>query len=453
MLHLGPLVLLAALAPGAAAATCQKAPPPAGPFGVKFIGEGAQPGDSCPVAGDTGNYREEVSRQHGEENRPTDVPVDTDHDSVAQQPPPLPPGRAVFPDARPAEHPASAVRAELPPSAAPAAVPGGPRWAWPGPESPEARRRRLAAEAPAREKPADAEEDLRDAPAAVSPERYSLWAGLSKPLLLPASMASDAAPADAKALGERDYATHILSQSAVDMPAPSAPSAAAPAPTPSERKAVSVVLDLKAAPGEWKAGAEALTRAAGFEPGPGEPVRFLGAARTKAVVSGTVLPDRMADLLTVSGVLKVESAPPSGAASEPTGVTRVLVGLRLPTEGTPAEAVEKAAARLAESASFRFEKALALQQIPGSEQKVLVIAGRLPARGMAALLSDPEVVKVAPSPAEDAVRPPAARALPAWKRALQSAVGERRIVFLAAVLSCLALWGPFLQGRTRRRRA
>jgi hypothetical protein len=452
MLRLGPLVLIAALAPGAAAATCQKAPPPAGPFGAKFIGEGAQPGEPCPVAGDTGNYREEVSRQHGEETRPADVPVGTDHDSVAQ-PPPLPPGRPVFPDARPAEHPASAVRAELPPSAAPAAVPGGPRWAWPGPESPEARRRRLAAEAPAREKPGDLGEDLRDAPAAVAPERYSLWAGLSKPLLLPASLAADAAPADAKALGERDYATHILSQSAVDMPAPSAPSAAAPAAAPSERKAVSVVLDLKATPGEWKPGAEALAQAAGFEPGPGEPVRFLGAARTKAVVSGTVLPDRMADLLTVSGVLKVESASASGAAPEPSGMTRVLVGLRLPTEGTPAEAVEKAAARLAESASFGFEKALALQQIPGSDQKVLVIAGRLPARGMAALLSDPEVVKVAPSPAEDLVRPLAARSLPAWKRALQSAVGERRIVFLAAVLSCLALWGPFLQGRSRRRRA
>ena len=150
MLHLGPLVLLAALAQNApAAGTCAKAPPPAGPFGAKFIGEGAKPGDPCPVAGDTGDYREEMSRQEGGEPKPGDIPVDADHDSVAQ-PPALPPGRPVFPTPRPVENPNSAVRAEVPPSAVPASVgpASGPRWSWPGPESPEARRRRVFAEAP-----------------------------------------------------------------------------------------------------------------------------------------------------------------------------------------------------------------------------------------------------------------------------------------------------------------
>lgn len=455
MLHLGPLVLLAALAVGApAAGTCPKAPPQGGPFGAKFIGEGAKPGDPCPVAGDTGDFREEMSRQEGGEPALGEIPVDADRDSVAQ-PPPVPPGRPVFPTPRPVDAPNSAVQAEFPPSAVPAVAgpTSGPRWSWPGPESPEARRRRVFAEAPSRPKAGDEDEDLRDAPAAVSPERYSLWAGLSKPLLLPASRADSAAPADAKAMGEHDYASHILSQPTVDLPAAAHASVSAPS-APSERKAVTVELDVTKTPGEWKAGAEALAKAAGFEVDSAVPARFLGATRSRVVVSGTVLPERMGELLTVERVKRVESAPAAaGPAGPRTDVTRVLVGLRLPTEGTPAEAVEKAAARLAESASFILDKALAIQQIPGTQQKVLVIAGSLPVRSMAVLLADPEVVKVAPSPAEDAVRPLAARTLPAWKRLLSDAVGERRIVFLAAVLSCMALWGPFLQGRNRRRRA
>lgn len=449
MLRIGPLVLIAALAQGAAAGgTCKKQPPAGGPFGVKFIGEGAKPGDPCPVQGDTGDFREEVSRQHGEEAR-GDVPVETDHDAVVQ-PPPLPPGKPVFPTPLPVRSPDAVSPAPAP--SAPSAPPAGPRWSWPGPQSPEAVRRRLAAEAPVPERPGDADEDLRDAPAAVSPERYSLWAGLSKPLLLPASRADNAAPADAKAMGERDYASHILQQSVVDIPAPSGTVAAGPS-VPSERKAVKVELDVKDTPGEWKAGAEALAAAAGFKPDASEPARFLGTNRARVVLSGTVLPSRMGELLSVERVTRVESPPSSGGLGPDLGETRVLVGLRLPAEGTPAEAVERAAARLAGSASFRFEKALAIQQIPGTDQKVLVIAGSLPVRAMAALLSDAEVVKVAPSPAEDAVRRLAVPALPGWKRVLAGAVGERRAVFLAAVLSCLALWGPFLRGRKPRRRA
>ncbi|TBR25037.1 hypothetical protein EPO15_02915 [bacterium] len=452
MSALGPLVLLVALSPAASAAgTCKKAPPPAGPFGAKFIGEGGGTDAPCPVQGDTGDFREEISRQAGEEARPGDVPVDTDHDSVAQ-PPALPPGRPVFP--KPADLPPSAAPAQLPPSATPAVPSNGPanlpRWSWPGPESPEARRRRQSAEAPSKEKAGDEDEDLRDAPSSVSPERYSLWAGLSKPLLLSASKAESAAPAEAKALGERDYAAHILSQTAVDLPAPGAASASASS-APSERKPVLVELDVKDTPGEWKAGADALASAAGFEPDPAAPARFLGTSRARVVLSGTVLPERMGELLTVAKVTRVEAPPAAGPGAATAAETRVLVGLRLPTSGTPEEAVAKAAARLSESASFRFEKALAIQEIPGTKEKVLVIAGALPVRAMASLLSDPEVVKVAPSPAEDAVRPLAARALPLWKRALAGAAGDRRPVFLAAVLSCLALWGPFVQGRKRSR--
>jgi hypothetical protein len=214
---------------------------------------------------------------------------------------------------------------------------------------------------------------------------------------------------------------------------------------------VLVELDLKDTPGEWKADAEALAKAAGFEPDAAEPARFLGTARSRVVLSGTVLPERMGELLAVPSVRRVEAPPASGAAAPVSGETRVLIGLRLPTEGTPEEAVSRAAARLSESASFRLEKALAIQQIPGTEQKVLVIAGVLPVRAMSTLLSDPEVVKVAPLPAEDAVRPLAPRHLPAWKRLLAEAAGERRAAFLAVVLSCLALWGPFLQGRKRAR--
>ena len=115
MSRLGPLVLIAALAQAASAAgTCKKQPPPGGPFGVKFIGEGAKPGDPCPVQGDTGDFREELSRQHGEQAR-GDVPVETDHDAVVQ-PPPLPPGKPVFPTPLPEKLKVTAVDEIRPPS-------------------------------------------------------------------------------------------------------------------------------------------------------------------------------------------------------------------------------------------------------------------------------------------------------------------------------------------------
>lgn len=445
MVGLGLSVLLAALAPHAAASgSCQKkgAPPPSGPMGVKFIG--TQPGDPCPVSGDTGDYREAVSRHQGEENRPADLPAETDHDAVAQ-PPQLPPGRPVYPDARPAENPNDAVEAKLPPQAV--AVPAAaPRWAWPGPESPAARERRLASRKET-ERPGDADEDLRDAPAAVSPARLTLWAGLAKPLMMPASKADSAAPAEAKALGERDYATNILGQDAVDLPAPSVVSSAAGSAP--ERKTVKVEMD--AAAGEWKAAADALAAAAGFEAAGENPARFVGAAKTRVVLTGTVSPERMTELLTVEGVRRVESVAAAAPSAGPgLGETRVVVGIRLEQGQSPEEALEKAGARLAETAGVRFERGAAVQKVPGTDSEVVVAAAVVPVRSMALLLGDPQVVKVAPAKAP---APAAPAGLPGWRRVLAAAAGEQRSVFLAVVLSCLGLWGPFTRARKRTRRA
>lgn len=429
MSSLGLSVCLSLIVPTLAFAGPACKEPAKGGFGIKEFG------GPCPVGPEEGDYRESTS--HNSAGNPADGLPDEE----------------AFPKA-PVENRPVAVPELKPGASAQARQPGVvgaisaiSHWAWPGPESPALRERRLA-QAKSDAEANEDDETLKDAPASLAPERYSLWAGLSQPLLLPSDQARSASPSSARELGERDYASHILQQSPVRAPSSSGPmdlSAATPKPA---RQAVQVELDISGHPGEWRAAAEELTRRAGFEADAAVAPRFLGIHRTQVVIAGTVEPGRVADILASPSIRRLESGTERSIPSVD-GETRLLVGLRIPPDVSPAEALRSATGRLAQTASFRLERAIAYQRVPGTSQMVVVVLGRLPVRSMGALLSDPAVAKVAPSPASDSQRP-ARPPVPAWKSILRQAVTERSVPLLAGVLFLVAITGPFFRRRAVR---
>ncbi|MBI3298772.1 MAG: hypothetical protein HYZ75_11445 [Elusimicrobia bacterium] len=429
----------------APAPACQK--PSGGGFKLKTFG------GPCPVGPEEGDYRESASHHAGgqpavgvpDEQAFPKSPTPEPKGDPATTPPPLPEGKPMtLPEQDPprAEAAAAVARAE----ADETVYERVQHWVWPGPESPARRARRQRAEADA----AEADEGLKDAPAAVSPERYSLWSGLSRPLLLPSQDVRAASPSTARELGERDYASHILSQDAgVRMPAATdgLPARATfPKPLP-VRQAVEVEVDIKETPGEWRASAAELGRRVGFEVDAAVEPRFIGKLRAKAVLSGTVHPGQLTALSMAPGVRRVEYGP-GVSAPVAQGETSLLVGLRIPPGVAPMEALKEAAARLAQNASFQLERPLAYQKVPGTDQTVIVVLGRIPVRAMGTLLSDPSVAKVAPYAGDGPVRP-APEPVPAWRQALRQAVNEHPAYFLAFVLFLIASSGPFFNRRSR----
>lgn len=440
MLRLGLLSLLAVMTAPAAQAVdqCRKAGSvPAKGFSTKAFGE--VPGEPCPLGPEDGDYRESVSNPDPDAIVDSGTPAEEpapDRDAIPGTPP-IPAGRELGEPAR----------AHADPALARAQASAGPvRWSWPGPQSPAARERLRAESGGPRP---DEDEGLRDAPAAVSPERYSLWKGLSEPLLLPSGKVPGVSPAQAREMGERDYDSHILQSGAVQAPAafgsPSQPSAGSAA-----RQQVLVELDVSDQPGQWQAACDELKREAGFEPAAGAEPRFIGAARNRVLIEGTVEGSRASELLSIGRLRRLESGPVRAAASRP-GETRLLVGLRIPQDESPAEVLRVVSARLAQNASFILERPIAYQRVPGTSQMVVVAAGRLPVRSVGILLSDPDVVKVAPSPTESDPLP-AAPPVPAWKSALRTAVREKPAMLLASVLFMVALTGPFFRKASRRKK-
>ncbi|MBI5596468.1 MAG: hypothetical protein HY928_10310 [Elusimicrobia bacterium] len=440
MLGLGLSTCLAALMVPAVASAgnrCEKeAGKPAKGFSTKAFGE--VPGEPCPLGPEDGDYRESASKGDAGEVPPAETsgpaPVDDGRDAPTAAPA-IGAGQQLSVPAR--------AHAEAETARARADAPAGVRWSWPGPQSPAARERRRAEHPDFK---ASDDEGLRDAPAAVAPERYSLWKGLSEPLLLPSGKVRGVSPAQAREMGERDYDSHILQSAAVQAPAAigsDAPKTAAAA----ARQPVLVELDVSDRPGEWRHASAELAQQAGFEPVSGGEPRFIGEAKARVLIEGTVDAARTSDLLGVTRLKRLESGPIRAAASRP-GETRLLVGLRIPQDASPSETLLAVSARLARSASFRLERPIAYQRVPGTSQMVVVAVGRLPVRSMGLLLSDPDVVKVAPSPSEEEPRAASAPA-PAWKSFVRTAVREKPTMLLAAVLFCVALLGPFFRRSSR----
>lgn len=408
-------------------------------FGALFLGEGGQTyAPSC----DQTDFQTEQGFQHGAGKAPAEN-AGPERDGGKRETSPGAAASAVRPSGP--STPSSAVRAT------PAWGTGAVR-AWPGPRRPAQEgetpapavtpKEESAAWAPASPLPEGsipaADEPMRDAMAAVDPMRYSLWAGLSAPLLMPGSKAGDIPLEQAKVNGRADYESHILGEDAKTIgPGVSGPDLAGLRleADPSEGLFVSLELELS---GTLRDAVASLTERSGFRPDEKFTPAFSDEAKTRVMLRGWVPPHRLGEVLG-PGVHRMQVHRSSRPDSEGAR-TELLVGLSIPTGASPSAVLSAAASRLALRSGFEVRKVIGYQTIPGTSRMVIIVSGQVPVSNIAKVMGDPSVVKVVPSP--DSV--PAQAAAPAQRRSgsfLSHAASKNPVLFLLALLLTLSLAG------------
>lgn len=466
MRWLGPLYLLPCLLLWplqSVSAGSPKKNPSAGGFEIKYFGEG---GGGIETTPDDRDYRESVAR--GGPHTPTEEP-EPEPDYPPERPEPRPGGLDPAPIVPPSPTEGAHLRRD------PAAI-GRPR-SWPG-----ARSRRSAERGRARSPQAgqgDASQDeaeapdeqLRDAPAGLGTGNYSLWSGLSKPLILPSSKVGSLPADKARILGRKDYEQHILGAGTAQAGAPAgrrvpqAPKAIRapdrgvflPGEEAGERgQFVVMELDVSESPGEFRDAVAELADRAGFQMDERFAPAFFGADKRKVAVQGWLPADRIGDAMSLERVGRLEAGRAPGLGSQvgrpAGGRTELLLGIRIPPERSPNEALKKVVARLESATGFEFSRAIAYQRIPGTSRMVLVVSGKVPVRNIGRLMADPEVVKVAPSP-EAPARPPARQARPGIgpiQRFVSFAIQDHPFIFLVAILLTVSLVGSRRRKDTER---
>ena len=279
---------------------------------------------------------------------------------------------------------------------------------------------------------------MRDAMAAVDPMRYSLWAGLSAPLLMPGSKAGDMPLEQAKVNGRADYDSHILGDDAKTLGSGvSGPDLAGLRleADPSEGLFVSLELELS---GTLRDAVASLTQRSGFRPDEKAAPAFSDEAKTRVMLRGWVPPSRLGEVLGPEvHRLQVHSSSRPGSEG---ARTELLVGLSVPTGASPSAVLSAATSRLALRSGFEIRKVIGYQTIPGTSRMVIIVSGQVPVSNIAKVMGDPSVVKVVPSP--DSV--PAQAAAPAKRYSgsfLAHAASKNPVLFLLAVLLTLSLAG------------
>lgn len=379
----------------------------AGDFSIKYFGE--DPDQDMTIDPDTNDYQESSARLRTQYGNPTFPPPEP---SRRPKPPRRPEG-----DAKP--NPSASQRSRSVPARS---------WIRRPP-------RRGSAAVPRREPPRrfspppvdldaqdSAEGRLRSSMEADA-KRYSLWSSLSTPLLMPADDVAQIPPDEAKTRGRSDYETHILGRreklrdavAGVRMASagPGAllrravvrpPKPLPPAPKP---RGLFVTLELDIS-GDPKALPEVLARLAartGFSLDKRFAPTGLTTNLSKVAVQGWLPAKRLGEVFRMPGVNRVDIERVPGRPFVRGGArTEVLVGLRMPPDRSPAEALREAVDRLEDSAGFRLDRPVGYQRIPGTSRMVLLAAGSVPVRKLGALMSDPGVIKVAPLPKKKAVR-------------------------------------------------
>ncbi|OIO07610.1 MAG: hypothetical protein AUJ52_10025 [Elusimicrobia bacterium CG1_02_63_36] len=319
---------------------------------------------------------------------------------------------------------------------------------WPGPN-------RQAETAVEDETPAEEPDEMRDAPAALgaNAKAYSLWAGLSRPMLLPASSVERVAPSEAHALGRIDYENKILGGDAsVNGRVVSGSERDSRKVEPEGMVPVVLELDASQSPGEIWPVLRALP-AGLFKVEPGVEAQFLGEGGTRARIRGWIAPGSSAALLRTEKVLRVESSRKKTAPAMfgETPETELLIGIRIPSETSPNETVRTALRRLGRRTGFIFDKAIAYQKIPGSDHLAVVVSGRVPIEAINRVLSDPAVVKVAPAPALRAAVSPAKPATPRARLASMIMVRHPAVLLVVLLVAGFFLL-PSLRGEPVRSR-
>ena len=394
-------------------------------FSVKYFGE--DPGQKDPISPEQGDFQESGPRHGVPQGKPENRP---DPPTVA----PRVSGPGDLVPAGPAVRPGSEVR--------PVPQGGMPR---PAPVFP-------ARTPPNSAKAAVEPSGLRDAPAPQNPRLYSLWAGLSTPLLLPSAKVKSISPDSAKTLSRMDYDQHILGDRTPVAGGAVVGGGRRDAPAPASAGDgiyVTVELDIAQTPGRYAATAASLRDNAGLRlDGSVAPV-FLNQERTRVALRGWLPAQRVSDALSSRGVSRLELSQPFSQATReaPMDMTEILLGLRIAPRSLPQEVLEEAVSRISQRTRFEFSRAIGYQAIPGTSEKVLIIAGRVPVRDVGKVLADSSVVKVVPAPKEDAL--PARKSFLSLEAFLPYAVTRHPVMFFAALALTMLLFGPVMRRRSR----
>ncbi len=427
-MKLGPL--LTAICAGAVLGTGSFA----ADFNASFFGE--KPGTPFEISPEVGDHQESWSRQHGEHaSDAIEAPVEN---PVYER------GSTGVERDKQWENFDESVRAG---QAAHAPWPIREREAeprvqrWPG-----------VLRGPKEEPAVSAEkEDLRDAPAALhgNPSAVSLWSGLSQPMMLPANKVDNASSLQARELGRIDYENKILGAGIGNDGAVAGSESETLGAERKGMRAVVVLLDLSDSPGDIWPVLRSLP-AENLKIDSKEKPEYLGATRSRALIRGWVPAGRSAFLLRSEKILRVETSrkkkAPTGFGREPE--TKLLIGVRIPVEVSPNAAVRSALRRLGKTAGFRFDKALAYQQIPGSSQLAIVVSGSVPIGNIERVMKDPAIVKVMPAPKPRKPAPVKAKTPPNQK--LASFLIDENPTFLPVLL--IGGWLLLQAASSKRRR-
>lgn len=317
-------------------------------------------------------------------------------------------------------------------------------------------------------------EELRDALAAPrNPRMFSLWAGLSTPLLLPSAKVQKVSPASAKTLGRTDYESHILGRrssakggrttgpvdgvSGAGSLRPAAASIGDIGGTPDRGKTlwsgparggdpgadgrgmfVSVEVDVSDTPGVFRDALAEVTRETGLRMDDRFPPVFMNPGKTAVLVRGWLKAERISDALASPRVARLESPRSSGRPKLRTqAVSDLLLGLRIPPQSSPSAALKAALDRLSADTGFTHKETIGYQRVPGTSEMVLIVAGRVPVAKMSRLMADPAVVKIVPSPREEAASRPVKKRPPLTIRRFVSFVVNRHPGLLIVSLALL----------------
>lgn len=267
--------------------------------------------------------------------------------------------------------------------------------------------------------------------------RYSLWAGLNAPMILPADKVSQVSLEQAMVRNRADYARKILGDTPArigadfrdapaQMPASRLPAGgiaggAAINADPAAHAGVFVrlQLDLSRAPdpgmtdpdGDYRNMVAELSQKGGFAADDRFPA-VLEKNPQRLYLWGWLPAEKIGDVVrmpyvTRADVDQVSARPPmSSGASEK---TQMLLALRIPPSGDLKTLTEEAIPRLSQEAGFMWERTIGIQKVPNSSEQVLIVVGAVPVRNLGRVLQDASVVKMMPSP--DAL--PADPAVPA----------------------------------------
>jgi hypothetical protein len=274
----------------------------------------------------------------------------------------------------------------------------------------------------------------------------SMQANLSKPLTMPSAKVADATEDEAAAASRADYESHILGSKPrpraddAQIPQPNAVDLAQNLPPKPSEVFVTVDIDLKNNPDQYRDALADLAGRAMFRVDPRFAPAFSAAGPGRVSVAGWIPNDRVSAALQVPSVLKLETAARVPQHAAPTAVeSPITISIRIPG-GDPSspiarEIVEGTLRELASSAEFRVEKRAGVVKIAGTEDASVQVIGRAPTKLLGRVMAHPSVLKTAPF-----IEPPAPQTVQQGETERFLRYAYDRNPFLFAVTAIMGFW-------------